>query len=213
VKRRLWSEIGGQEGFRGRDRGEPVEAQLRDEPIPQRGPEPFDAPLGLGRVRGDVANVEVAQDLAELRGMLPPRELFLEAPVGIIPDEDAEAIAVEGHRQAVPLGQPLQQGEIAMQVLGGAEVEREDGAGGVVDGAEEQQGRPRAEPVERAAVDQGEAAHGRMPGAAVRCCGGRRRRFGGRPSARRRRRTVSRLTARPSTSRSFSVQWQSLNSR
>ena len=101
-----------------------------------------------------------------------------------------------------------------MQVLGGAEVEREDGAGGVVDGAEEEQGRAGPEPVEWAAVDEDEGAQGRGgAGAARRCCGGRRRRFGGSPRARRRRRTVSRPTGRPSTSRSFSVQWQSLKSR
>ena len=36
--------------------------------------------------------------------------------------------------------------------------------------------------------------------------------FVGKPRARRRRRTSSRLTRRPSTSRSFSVAWQSLKS-
>ena len=137
-------EIGGQEGL-GRGQGlDPVEAQLGDEPILEGRPEPFDAALGLGGVRGDVADAEVPQDLAELGGMLRALELFLEAPVGIIADKDPEAIAVEGHGQAVPLGQPLQQGEIPMQVLGGAEVEREDGAGGVVDGAEEEPGRAGA---------------------------------------------------------------------
>ncbi len=79
---------------------------------------------------------------------------------------------IEGHGQAVPRGQLLQQGEIAMQILSGTEVEREDGAGGVVDGAEEEQGRPRPEPVERAAVDEDEAAHGRVPGPAGPVRGG-----------------------------------------
>ena len=83
---------------------------------------------------GDVADPEVPQDLAELGGMLPALQLFLETPVDVIADEDAEAIPVEDHGPAVLLGQPLQQREIAMQVLGGAEVEGEDGAGGVVDG-------------------------------------------------------------------------------
>ena len=113
-------------------------------------------------MRGDVADAEVPQDLAELGGMLRALELFLEAPVGIIADKDPEAIAVEGYGQAVPLDQPLQQGEIPMQVLGGAEVERENGAGGVVDGAEEEPGRAGAQPVERAAVDEDEGAQGRV---------------------------------------------------
>ena len=92
--------------------------------------------------------------------------------MGIVADEDAEAIAVEGHGQAVPRGQLLEQREIAMQVLGGPEVEREDGAGGIVDGAEQEQGCPRAQPVERAAVDEDEATHGRVPGAAGAVLGG-----------------------------------------
>jgi hypothetical protein len=86
----------------GRDR---VEAQLRDEPILEGGPEPLDAALGLGRVRGDVADAQVPQDLAELGRMLGPLELFLETPVGIRTDEDVEAIAVERDGEAVPLGQ------------------------------------------------------------------------------------------------------------
>ena len=127
-------EIGGQVGLGRGHRGEPAEAELGDEAILEGVPESLDAALGLGRVGGDVADPEVPQDLAELGGMLPALQLFLETPVGVIADEDAEAIPVEGHGQAVLLGQPLQQREIAMQVLGGAEVEGEDGAGGVVDG-------------------------------------------------------------------------------
>ena len=165
-------EIGGQVGL-GRGHGvDPVEVQLGDEPILEGGPEPFDAALRLGRVGGDVADAEIPQDLAELGGMLSSLQLFLETPVGIVADEDAEAIPVEGHGQAVPRGQLLEQREIAMQVLGGPEVEREDGAGGVVDGAEQEPGRPRAQPVERAAVDEDEVTHGRVPGAAGSVLGG-----------------------------------------
>ena len=94
-------EIGRQEGLGGRDGRDPVEAQLGDEAILQGVPEALDAALGLGRVRGDVADAEVPQDLAELGGCWRALELFLEAPVGVIADEDAEAIAVEGHGQTV----------------------------------------------------------------------------------------------------------------
>ena len=113
---------------------------------------------------GDVADAEIPQDLAELGGMLSSLQLFLETPVGIVADEDAEAIPVEGHGPAVPRGQLLEQREIAMQVLGGPEVEREDGAGGVVDGA----GRSRGVPVpsqSNAAIDEDEVTHGRVPAA------------------------------------------------
>jgi hypothetical protein len=145
--------------------------------------------------------------------MLAALELFLEAPVRIIADEDAEAIAVEGHGQAVPLGELLQQGEIPMQIFRGAEVQRQDGAGRIIDRPQEEQGRAGPEPVERAAVDKDEAADGRMAGAA----GAMLRR----PAAALGRQAedppnpadVLRLTGRPSSSWSFSVAWQSLKSR
>ena len=142
-----------------------MEAELRDEAILQGLPESLDPAFGLGGVRGDVADAEVPQDLAELGRMLGALELFLEAPVGIIADKDAEAIAVERHGQAVPLAQLVQQGEIAVEILRGAEVQGQDGARRIVDGAEEQAGRAGAEPVEWAAVDEDEAPHGRTAGA------------------------------------------------
>ena len=95
-------EIGRQVGL-GRGHGrDPVEAQLGDEAILEGGPEALDAALGLGGMGADVADAEVAEDLAELGGMLSTLELLLETPVGVIADEDAEAIAVEGHGQAMP---------------------------------------------------------------------------------------------------------------
>jgi hypothetical protein len=102
-------EIGGQVGLGRGHRRVAAEAELGDEAILEGVPESLDAALGLGRVGDDVADPEVPQDLAELGRMLPALQLFLETPVGIIADEDAEAIPVEGHGQAVPLGQPLQQ--------------------------------------------------------------------------------------------------------
>ena len=61
-------------------------------------------------MRGDVADAEVPQDLAELGGVLGALELFLEAPVGVVADEDAEAIPVEGHGQPVPRGEAARAG-------------------------------------------------------------------------------------------------------
>jgi hypothetical protein len=91
-------------------------------------------------------------------------ELFRQAPLGVVPDEDAEAVPVEGHGQAVGCGEAVEQGERAVQVLGGPEVEGEDGPGRVVDGSEQQEGGAGAEPVELTAVDQDEGSHGGMPG-------------------------------------------------
>jgi hypothetical protein len=61
--------------------------------------------------------------------------------VPIVADEDAEVIAVEGQREAVGRAEGGEQGRVAVQVLRGAEVEREAGAGGVVDGPTEGQRR------------------------------------------------------------------------
>ena len=124
-------------------------------------------PLAWGEWARDVADAEVAQDPAELGGVLGALQLFLHAPVGVVADEDAEAIAVEGHRQPVARGEPPEQGEIAVQILGGPEVQGQDGARRIVDGAEQAvQRRPRAEPVELTAVDEDEAAQGRVARAA-----------------------------------------------
>ena len=134
-------EVGGQEGFGRLDGRDAVPAQLGDEAVLQGFPEALDAALGLGRVGADVADREVSQDLAELGGVLGALELLLHAPVGVVADEDAEAIAVEGHRQPVARGETPEQGEIAVEILRGPEVQRQDGARRIVDGAEEQAGR------------------------------------------------------------------------
>ena len=89
----------------------------------------------------------------------------------VVPDEDAEAIPVEGHGQPVPCSEAAQQGEIAVQVFGGAEVEGHDGARRIVDGAEEEDAGAGAEPVELAAVHQHEGAQAgtaRAAGAVLR---------------------------------------------
>jgi hypothetical protein len=54
----------------------------------------------FGGVGGDVADAEVPQDLAELGGVLRALELFLERPVRVVADEDAEPVAVQGHGEA-----------------------------------------------------------------------------------------------------------------
>jgi hypothetical protein len=58
-----------------------------------------------------------------------------------------------------------------VEILRGPEVQGQDGARRIVDGPEEQDVDPHAEPVELTAVDEDEAAHGRVaraPGAVLR---------------------------------------------
>jgi hypothetical protein len=49
-----------------------------------------------------------------------------------------------------------------LQVLRAAEVQGQDGTRRIIDGPEEEQGRAGSKPVERAAVDEDEGAHGRV---------------------------------------------------
>ena len=117
-------------------------------------------PFGLRGASGPEANGEVAENLAEVGGVLMALEFLLEGPVGIVADEDAEAIAVEGQREAVGGADLLEHGGVAVQVLGRPNVQGEDRAGGIVDRAVEGHGRAAAfEPVMGAAVELDEGAH------------------------------------------------------
>jgi len=127
-------EKGGEEGVGARDGGDAVQAQLGDEAILQGLPEAFDAPLGLGGPRGDKADAEVAQDAPEVGRVLCAAELFVERPVGVVTNEDVEAIAVESQRQPVARAELLEQGDISVQILGGAQDEGQARSRGIVDG-------------------------------------------------------------------------------
>ena len=144
----------GQEGFGRRHTGDPAQAQLADQPILQRGPQPLDAALGLRRVGGDVADAEVLEHESEVRGVLRAGELFGKRPVRIVAHEEIKPIAVERQRQAVAREQLLKQRGVAVDVFGRAKVQGEDLRGGVVDGPEQHElGPPGLEPGEGAAID------------------------------------------------------------
>jgi hypothetical protein len=117
--------------------------------------------------RRDVADAEVVEDAAELSDVERPG-LFLQRPVRIVADEDIEAVAVEG--AAAVRAASCQEGDVAVQVFGGPEVEGHDRAAGVVDGAEQRHcGAAILEPGELTAIEQNEGAHarGRRAAAAV----------------------------------------------
>lgn len=154
---------------------------------------------------GEVADAELLKDLAEVGWTLGALELFLKRPVLVVADEDAEAVALEGHGQAVALRDQAEQVREPCRSLRGPEVEGEDGPRGVIDGAEEEDAGAPAEPVELAAVDEHESAHGRPVRAAGAVLARAAAALGGRPRARRSRRTEARLIGRPSRWRSFSV--------
>src|SRR6266481_849346 len=150
----------GEEGIGGLESGDAAQPQLADEAVLQRLPEAFDAALGLRGARGDEPDAELAQDAAEVCGVLGAAQLLREGPVRIVADKDVEAIAIEGQGQAVGGNELPQQGDIAVQILGGPEVQGQDGAGGVVDGAVQRElGAAGFEPREGAGVELHEAAH------------------------------------------------------
>src|SRR5262249_59834158 len=71
-----------------------------------------------------------------------------------------EAVAVEGQGQAVLRGDGGQERGVAVQIFGGAEVEREHGARGVIDGPVQAQARPAVlEPVEGTSIELHEGTH------------------------------------------------------
>jgi hypothetical protein len=80
--------------------------------------------------------------------------------VRVIADEDVDAIAVEGEGPPI-LGEHLLEDDgVAVQVLGGAEVQSEHGTGGIIDGAVQGHGRAAVrEPGKGAGVDLDELPH------------------------------------------------------
>jgi hypothetical protein len=146
-------------------RGDGAQAQLAHEPILQRGPEPLDAALGLRRPGRHIADAKVLQHAAHVRGRLGAGQLFLDGPMPIITHEQIEPIAIHGERQAVRREQGLKQRGIAMDVIGGPELQGGDLARRIVDRAQQRQlGAPVLEPAERAAVDLHQGpARGRLP--------------------------------------------------
>src|SRR5262249_37482222 len=201
----------GEEGVGGFEGGDAAQPQFADEAVLQGLPEPFDAALGLRGACGDEPDTELAQDAAEVRGILGAVQLLLESPVGIVADKDVEAIAIQGQGQAVGGDKLLQQGDVAVQILGGPEDQGQDGARGIVDGpVQGELGTARLEPREGASVELHEGAIWASGVRRVRTWWPRRCRLAGRPRRRRSRRTEARLSRSPSTSCSFSVAWQSL---
>jgi len=129
------SEEFGQKGIGPLGGGDVAQAQFAAQAILQGAPEAFDAAVGFGRAGREVADTEIVQDAAEVGGVLGAPELFGEAPVRVMADEDVDAIAVEGEGPPI-LGEHLLEDDgVAVQVLGRAEVQGEHGTGGIIDGA------------------------------------------------------------------------------
>ena len=78
-----------------RGAGQAQQADFGAEPVLQRLPQPFDAPLGLRAVGGDEGAAQFLEQLPELRGRLAAGELFLEGPVVVVADQGPEAVAVD----------------------------------------------------------------------------------------------------------------------
>ncbi len=98
----------------------------------------------------------------------------------IVAEKHVEAIAIEGHRDAIGGADGVQHRGVAMQILGGAEVQGEDGAGGIVNGpVQVQRGPMPTEPVEGARIELDQGAHPRPAWAAGAIVPGPALPFGG----------------------------------
>ncbi len=93
-------------------------------------------------------------------GVLSAPQLFGEAPVRVIADQDVDAIAVEGEGPPILGAHLLEDGGVAVQVLGGAEVQGEYGTGGIIDGAVQGHGGAAGlEPGKGAGIDLDQLPH------------------------------------------------------
>ncbi len=117
---------------------------------------------------------EGLEHAAEVRRVLVALELFGERPVGIVAGEDVEAVAVELHGEAIPAAGAVEDGDIAMQILVGAEPQGERRGGGVIDHAMQRRRRAAGlEPGEGAGVELGQLAQGWFAGAPAAMLRGR----------------------------------------
>src|SRR5437899_11686804 len=161
-------EEGGQVGIGRLEGGDPAEAQLADEAVLQGLPQTLDAPLGLRGGGLDIAGAEFLQDAPEVGGVLGAVQLFFERSVVVVAHEDVEAVAVDRERQAVLAEDLVEDDGVAVEILGGAEVQGKEPRGGVVDGPQECHRRPTLfEPVKGAAIDLHQTAGGSFARAPV----------------------------------------------
>ncbi len=117
---------------------------------------------------------EGLEHAAEVRRVLVALELFGERPVGIVAGEDVEAVAVELHGEAIQAAGAVEDGDIAMQILVGAEPQGERRGGGVIDHAMQRRRRAAGlEPGEGAGVELGQLAQGWFAGAPAAMLRGR----------------------------------------
>src|SRR2546427_5998282 len=172
----------GEEGIAGLEGLDVAQPQLTGQAILQRGPQPFDAPFGLGRVGPDKADPEGPEHAAEVRRVLVPLKLFGERPVGIVAGEDIEAVAVELQGEAIRATRAVEDGDIAMEIFVWAEPQGQGRGGGVIDQPmERRRGAAVLEPGEGAGVELGQLAQGRFPGPPAAVLGGAPSALGGSP--------------------------------
>ena len=91
---------------------EAAQPQLLDEPVLQGAVGPFNAPFGFGAAGTEQVDGEVVEGAAELRQ--PGAALGAVAGLNV---EDAEPVAVERHRLAVPLEVALRGSEVVERGL------------------------------------------------------------------------------------------------
>ena len=130
------------------------EAELAAQAILKDTPEAFDAAFGLRRLCGDEGDAELRESATELGRLALAGEFFFERPVGIVANEDATAVAIEGGGDAEAAKQALEQVEVAFGGFREEELGGKNLTGGIVLHAENSEaGAAALEPVVGAAVE------------------------------------------------------------
>jgi hypothetical protein len=150
-----------QEGIGSFAVGDAGQAQFGAQAILERAKEPLDTALGLGAAGGDPVDAQFRERAADLCGRGFPGQLLLEGerPLRLAPMEDAVAITVRGDRDALRLGEGVEDQEVAVSIFLIAKRGCGDLAGRIVEDRDERQpGSPLVEPGVRAAVELDEEA-------------------------------------------------------
>ena len=152
--------MGGRQVCLGTEYGDQFDHQA----VLQRAPEPFHAAFGLRRQSKEWGDPQRFQRRAHLRGILPPGELFVQAPSVVVSFERAVTILVEAAWDAIRGDELAEDGEV-----GGAGFRREElrahhHASSIVDRRQQTtRGVCGPEPVVLTAVPEQHGSHRRFP--------------------------------------------------
>ena len=131
-------DVGGEEGVRPGEVGDAGEAEFTDQPILEGAADPLDAAFGLGGGGGDPLDAQLGEGTANLGGRGRAAQLLLERERRARrPLEDPVPIGVDGDGDPMGRDELAEEEQIAGGIFALTEDRPEDGAGGIIDGVEQ----------------------------------------------------------------------------